>query len=715
MSSIIPGYEYDIFISYRQKDNKYDGWVTEFVENLKKELEATFKEEISIYFDINPHDGILDAHIVEKSLENKLKCLIFIPVISQTYCDPRSFAWQNEFCAFNKQSKDEKIGRDIKLSSGNVISRILPIKIHDLEDADRSLLEDELGGTLRAIEFIFRSPGVNRPLRSNEDHPHANLNKTFYRDQMNKVANTIKEIITGIRRGNTIPDIETIADQKIPGNALKKILPVFAIIAFIGLAVYFYSHFSNPREESDSEFEKTIAVLPFIDLSPEGDKEYFSDGMLEEILNNLYKVGDLKVTSRTSSMQYKGETKKSIREIASELGVANILEGSVRLYENTIRITVQLIRADTDEHLWANNYDRDFSDIFSIQSEVALKVANELKAEISPETRRLMDIKPTSNPIAYDLILKAKDLDYYDKKETEKAIELCRQAIELDPEFSYAYQEIGYRLTVGSAFLATTEQIEPAKAWQDAQPYFEKSIKLNPDYAEGHIWLAWGLLWYEWDFDGSRKAYEEVKRVYPNYSWTDYEVASGNFEKAYREAVAGIDIDSRNFLSWTSMIISSWFANSDPEGVIMKAQKTSIKDNEYVRAEIARVYMYMKEYDKAILTVKDLERDFPGINSPRLKAILAISKYNTGHAEEATHILDELKQQSNSTTAGSPAFYSSMIYSVMENADQAFAWLEKAYAHREVEMYWLKVEPPFEPIRNDPRFKEMLDKVGFSK
>lgn len=119
MSSIISGFEYDIFISYRQKDNRYDGWVTEFVSNLNKELEATFKENICIYFDTNPHDGLLEIHDVEKSLEGKLKCLIFIPIISQTYCDPNSFAWRKEFCQFNKQSKEDEFGRDIKLRNGN--------------------------------------------------------------------------------------------------------------------------------------------------------------------------------------------------------------------------------------------------------------------------------------------------------------------------------------------------------------------------------------------------------------------------------------------------------------------------------------------------------------------------------------------------------------------------------------------------------------------
>ena len=134
MASIIPGYEYDIFISYRQKDNKHDGWVTEFVDNLKGELEATFKEEISVYFDINPHDGLLETHDVDASLKEKLKCLIFIPIISRTYCDPKSFAWEHEFKAFIELASHDQFGLKIKLPNGNVASRVLPIRIHDLNE-----------------------------------------------------------------------------------------------------------------------------------------------------------------------------------------------------------------------------------------------------------------------------------------------------------------------------------------------------------------------------------------------------------------------------------------------------------------------------------------------------------------------------------------------------------------------------------------------------
>ena len=126
MASLIPGYEYDIFISYRQKDNKGDKWVNKFVDALKTELEATFKEDISIYFDENPHDRLQETHDVDKSLEGKLKCLIFIPILSQTYCDPNSYAWQYEFLAFNKFSSDDRFGKNIRLRNGNFASRILP-------------------------------------------------------------------------------------------------------------------------------------------------------------------------------------------------------------------------------------------------------------------------------------------------------------------------------------------------------------------------------------------------------------------------------------------------------------------------------------------------------------------------------------------------------------------------------------------------------------
>ncbi|MDF1560432.1 MAG: tetratricopeptide repeat protein [Bacteroidales bacterium] len=218
MASIIGDFSYDIFISYRQKDNKYDGWITDFVDNLKKELEATFKEEISVYFDINPHDGLLETHDVDESLKEKLRCLIFIPIVSRTYCDPKSFAWQHEFVAFVEQASKDRYGLKVKLPSGNVASRVLPVYIHDLNPADQKLFEEVLGGMLRGVEFIYKAPGVNRPLRSAEENPHDNLNHTIYRDQVNKVANAIDEIFRGLtesdQQSEEIPPGEFIKQKR---------------------------------------------------------------------------------------------------------------------------------------------------------------------------------------------------------------------------------------------------------------------------------------------------------------------------------------------------------------------------------------------------------------------------------------------------------------------------------------------------------------------
>jgi hypothetical protein len=157
MASLFEGYEYDIFISYRQKDNKGDRWVSEFVDALKTELESTFKEEICVYFDINPHDGLLETHDVDASLKDKLKCLVFIPIISRTYCDPKSFAWEHEFKAFVEQASKDQFGLKIKLPNGNVANRVLPVRIYDLDTNDIKLCESILGSVLRSIDFIYKS------------------------------------------------------------------------------------------------------------------------------------------------------------------------------------------------------------------------------------------------------------------------------------------------------------------------------------------------------------------------------------------------------------------------------------------------------------------------------------------------------------------------------------------------------------------------------
>jgi TolB-like protein len=376
MSSIIEGYNYDIFISYRQKDNKYDGWVTEFVDHLKRELEATFKEDVSVYFDINPSDYLLESYEVDASIKDKLKCLIFVPIISRTYCDPRSFAWEHEFKAFVEQASQDQFGLKVKLPSGNVASRVLPVRIYDLDTNDIKLCESVLGVVLRGIEFIYKEPGVNRPLKPDDDEK-INLNKTKYRNQINKVGNAIKEIITALGQHEQKPEEaskEVFKPASIPlkSHNTRIVVGSIKVLALILLGLFFIPKLFK----SSIPIEKSIAVLPFDNMSNEPGQEYISDGMMQEILNHLFKIGGLKIPSSISSMRFKG-SKLSVREMARELGVSYILEGNVARSGDNIRIIVSLSNGKDGSLIWTEDYKKTMTatNLLEIESDVAQQVA----------------------------------------------------------------------------------------------------------------------------------------------------------------------------------------------------------------------------------------------------------------------------------------------------------------------------------------------------
>jgi TolB-like protein len=447
MPSLIPTFEYDIFISYRHNDN-LDGWVTDFVQNLEKELRGTIKEPLSIYFDKNPHDGLLETHNVDKSLEGKLKCLIFIPIFSQTYCDTKSFAWQREFVAFNKLAKEDALGRDIKLGNGNVASRILPIKIHDLDADDKGLIETEIGGAIRAIEFIYQEPGVNRPLKITDDRT-INQNKKDYRNQINKTANAAKEIIQALKNPTPPEKIKTIS-QPVSTSANKltpmKVMGGVLLVLLLFLAAYWMLPKSNQVVTDKKALDRTIAVLPFIDLSESKDQEWFADGLAEEILNSLTHVDSLHVISRTSSFAFKGKN-LPIQKIGDSLLVNYVVEGSVRKSNAGLRITAQLIRVQDGFHVWSNTYDRNSKDIFEVQSDIASQVAKSLDISLDPIAVKNMYWSGTKNAEAYVAFLKGVELsdkahrasEFFDLAFLAKANPFFEEASRLDPEFVSPY------------------------------------------------------------------------------------------------------------------------------------------------------------------------------------------------------------------------------------------------------------------------------------
>jgi TolB-like protein/Tfp pilus assembly protein PilF len=552
MASIIPGYEYDIFISYRQKDNKGDRWVSEFVDALKTELESTFKEEISVYFDINPHDGLLETHDVNASLKEKLKCLIFIPITSQTYCDPQSFAWQHEFCAFNKLAKEDQFGRDIKLAGGNIASRILPIKIHDLDIEDKALLENELGGVLRAIEFIYNSAGVNRPLNPS-DNPDKNLNKTYYRDQINKVANSVKEIINAIKKYNQQDGEVHKEIVKAKPERLKNLKPKIIIISTIILALIVLGYFIIPKlSKSSKPVEKSIAVLPFINDSPDKENAYFINGIMDEIINNLQKISEFsRVLPRTSVEQFRGETRPSIPEIAKKLNVNYIVQGSGQKYGNKFVLRVQLIAAHNEKQLWGKPYEQEIhetSDMINIESQIAQSIAAEMKATITPEEKQRIEKTPTTNLTAYDFYQRGQEefVKYTssgDKKALERAKEKFKKALEYDSTFAQAYVglswvylnskyikeyfspnfmdsvlifsniALSYDNHLAEAYLARANYYVVNDKTEQAIKEFDKALKYNPNYCEAYHQEAIKVYEYDTKYADYVKAIEYMLKA----------------------------------------------------------------------------------------------------------------------------------------------------------------------------------------------------------
>jgi len=541
MPSIIQSYEYDIFISYRQKDNKQDGWVTEFINSLRNEIEATFKEDISIYFDENPYDGLGETHDVDDSLAKKLKCLIFIPIISKTYCDPNSFAWTNEFLAFNKLAANDEHGIKVTLPNGNTASRVLPIKIHDIDDADKKLVEDEIG-FLRSIDFVYQSAGVNRPLRPKDDDVLKDASQTFYRDQINKVANAIQEIITGLKNAGTESTEKEVSRststtaapsvENKPKGKSKVLMASIGVILILALVYFFYNKIDSGAIEE--EIDKSIAVLPFTDMSQGGDQQYFADGVMEDILTQLQRMGELRVTSRTSVERYR-DTDKSAPEIGDELNVSYLLEGSVRKAEDQIMITAQLINTGSDSHIWADNFTSEYTakGLFDIQRKIAENIVGELQLQISPEKVNEITQAPTDNTHAYELYQRAfSHYSQINKKDNDLAINISKQAILADPKYSEAYGLLANAYSLNAINFAV-----PGNWFDSAEYYASQGILLNTNCSKCYRALAkvqrskYGNLEKGFEYE------EKAMKINPNdlmiyFTLTNSSYYLGKWEKA---------------------------------------------------------------------------------------------------------------------------------------------------------------------------------------
>ncbi len=686
MPSIVSGYEYDIFISYRHKDNRSvsgtsqlgfgnqpgAGWVTDFVADLGKELESTFKEKISIYFDSSLHDGLLETHDVDKSLEGKLKCLIFIPILSQIYCDPRCFAWQNEFCAFNKSALKEPLGRDIKLKSGNVASRILPIVIHQLDQEDQNLIEEELKSKLRFIDFNFQAPGVNRPLCA-DDLRSENNNNLFYRDQINKVANAIKEILTAIKNPGRGADIllDSMNEDK--------------------------DEPENNRATKESQASNSVAVLPFVSLSHDASQEYFADGIAENILMELAALPKLRVISRTSVMKYK-KTTKSAPEIATELGVKFILEGSAQAHNNKVRINVQLIDALRDQHIWSKVFVESMDDIFEIQGKVAEVVSKELNASIG-NTEKLKEV-PTKNREAYDLFLKGRHaFNQWSVEGYRTATDYFQQAIAKDPEFKQAYS---YLASSYSARMSWNGDLTPNEAQKNIEKYLQEAWKRGPSDND-YLTKAFVELFLKKDFPSSEKFLLQALELSPNnanviYTHSYLFSMMGKFEEALNMVNKAKVLDPVSVSYFNYQVVAQHLMGHNEAALETLSEAINLYPA-VVRLYdfLGRIYLTMGRYEdaaKAILSGFATSK----IRPPSMVAYLASAYAGQQNVEKAKELLNELISRSKANEKGVNV-YIVYVFNFLGDKASAGQWLMKAKGTNDVDLIWWNVDPLLKDLR----------------
>ncbi len=768
MPSIIPGYEYDIFISYRQKDNKLDGWVTEFINTLKSEIEATFKEYISIYFDENPYDGLLETHDVDDSLAKKLKCLIFIPIISKTYCDPNSFAWTNEFLAFNKMAEADDHGLKVELPNGNTASRVLPIRIHDISDADRQLVEDEVG-FLRSIDFVYQEPGVNRPLKP-EDNKEDNLNRTNYRNQINKVANAIQEIVSGLKIGDSfkiekegVQSTSTIASPSIeskPKNKSKILLASIGVILILALAYFFYNN--QKDSETVKIIDKSIAVIPFADMSPQGDQQYFADGVMEDILTNLQKMGELRVISRTSVEQYR-DTKKPANEIGTELKVSYLLVGSVRKSEDQIMITAQLISTDDDRHIWADNFTSEYTTrgIFDIQRKIAEEIVSQLKLKISPEEVSGLTTLATESTEAYEYYIRGKQYAkrYHNKTENqdyENAVSLYRRALEADPNFALAYAglaEVYYDRNFFREYLDEQPldsmlmlcnralEIDPnlAEAYTLRGQYYywiansktqaledlDQALEINPNYTEAMLQLA-DIHFLENNFSVRFRLLvrasplikgSELTELYMQFARLYLSV--GDYEKAEHYFNEVIKIQPDHVLAYGGLAHTNRCQGKFKQNLPIAEKLKAINPEGQVLYHLAIINMMNGNYhesEKYFRQLYDSSPDVIRIQGYNDKHMYSYVLKQNGKEEEAHQNLIEIRDfllevvARKRQWAKGIGYELAKVYAQLGDKDEALKWLEHYgnFGFGDGLHDFALYDPPLESLWDDPRFQQII-------
>ncbi|HSS45647.1 MAG TPA: protein kinase [Thermoanaerobaculia bacterium] len=460
----------------------------------------------------------------------------------------------------------------------------------------------------------------------------------------------------------------------------------------------------------------TLAVLPLANLSGDPEQDYFADGMTEAVITDLAKIKAMKVISRTSVMPYRN-SKKSMREIASELKAAAVIEGSVMRSADRVRITVQLIDASSDQHLWAESYERDLKNVFALQGEVAQAIAQRVRAVMTPqEQARLVQKRPV-DPEVYELYLRGRHIMMRGGLEdVRKAIEYFQSGLAKDPKNALIYTGLA------DAYIEKMSDVHesPVEATAKARAAAMKALELDESLAEAHTSLGSIKLFYDWDWTGGEKELRRAIELDPGYSEA-YRMYGAYLTMVGRQPEAVPYFEKAHKLNPLYPVggYSYFMGHKYDEAIEQYRKSLEVEPGAMMYFGLVLALAEKGDYATAI---SEGEKATKLNDSPLLMTSLASAYARAGRRADSDHVLRQLEEISKHQ-GPAPAWHVGLngyvcpyevagVYAQLGDKDRAFEWLDKAYQNRSC-MYWLRVDPRLESIHTDPRFQELLAKMRF--
>jgi TolB-like protein/Tfp pilus assembly protein PilF len=486
---------------------------------------------------------------------------------------------------------------------------------------------------------------------------------------------------------------------------------IYVVIAgallLIGLFVVGEYGFRAARSNAHPVSTKSIAVLPLANLSSDPGNEYFAAGIQDEIITRLAQVAELKVISSSSTQRYKAEA-QNLRQVASELGVTNILEGSVQKANDEVRVNVQLLNALTDSHLWADSFDRKLTDVFAVESEIAKTVADNLRAKLSGHELATLNARPTENAAAHDLYLKGRF--FWNKRDTndlKKALTYFQQAANADPNYALAWSGIADVYVLLPLFGGAN----PADAYPKAKEAANKAIAVDSNLAEPHAALALIGNLFDFDFSMSMREFEKAIGLNPNYATAHHWFGSslleciGDFDRSVTEMKLAGELDPLSVPINQDMGFAYYVAGRYPEAIAQYHKTLELDPNSYYShgnlGEVLEVSGDLpgaiSEYEKA--TALDTD--------PYSLALLAHGEGLNGNRERALEILEQAKASPRYV----PDYCIGLVYLGLGDKAQAMDWFEKSFAKRQPDMNTIRFDPLLKSLHGDPRFEALAEKI----